>query len=65
MMAGLSVVPVKPPTKAEVNAAWRALNKLQLEAIEDPKKLTDREFFEALTSAEAEFKRLFNAMDRQ
>jgi len=65
MSAGLTIVPARPPTKTEVNAAWRALNRLQLEAIEDPKKLTDRDFFEKLTTAEAEFKRLFNAMDRQ
>jgi hypothetical protein len=42
-----------------------AFQSLQLEAIEDPKKLLDRDFFERLTRAEAEFKRLFNAMDRQ
>lgn len=61
-MSSVVALPVTKPTKAQVNAAWRRLNKLQLEAIEDPKKLTEREFFEELATAEAEFKRLFGAM---
>lgn len=53
------------PSKAEVNAAWRAFQGLALEMIEEPKLLTDRDFMERFARAEAEWKRLFNAMDRR
>jgi hypothetical protein len=65
MSGNVHSLATRAPTKAQVNSAWLAFQSLQLEAIEDPKKLLDRDFFERLTRAEAEFKRLFNAMDRQ
>lgn len=52
-------------SKAEVNGAWLDFQKLAAEAIEDPKRLTDREFFEAYLRAKARFEKLFTAMDRR
>lgn len=63
-MSALSIVPPRAPTKAEVNSAWRAFQKLALELMEDQKLLADRDFMERFARAEAHWKQLFNAMDR-
>jgi hypothetical protein len=65
MSAALSVVPTRPPTKMEVNAAWRAFQKLGRELADDPKLIADRDFMERMARAEADWKRLFLASDRQ